>query len=230
MGSRYFSGIFIMGGVLIMPGTTAFTVTPSFPPSRARVFVRPRTPAFAAASRSDLARVLFPIAKYETPRFASLVANATRITARVATSTFMVRMSHCCAMASAFSYEAVASGIRANLRHSRTEETGERSICPQFSVAYSCARYGAYSEVAAGETIPLLPSGPGRKEARAPRRAHRRRWQPSSPVADRVRSFQLCVSVSGTRNWAAVNAAHTITTMVNQSTRFICFYRCLASV
>jgi hypothetical protein len=26
---------------------------------------------------------------------------------------------------------------------------------------------GAYSEVAAGETIPLLPSGPGRKEARA---------------------------------------------------------------
>ena len=33
-----------------------------------------------------------------------------------------------------------------------------------------------------GQTIPLLPAGPGRIEVRAPRRPHRRRWHPSSPM------------------------------------------------
>jgi hypothetical protein len=53
---------------------------------------------------------------------------------------------------------------------------------------------GAYSEVAAGETISLLPSGPGRKEARAPRRPHRRRWHPSSPMPAPRRYQRIPVS------------------------------------
>src|SRR5258706_9224337 len=33
-----------------------------------------------------------------------------------------------------------------------------------------------------GQTIPLLPAGPERKEVRAPRPAHRRRWRPCAPT------------------------------------------------
>src|ERR1039457_6951282 len=43
------------------------------------------------------------------------------------------RSGSCRARASAFLYEARASGIRPNLRHSRTEKTGERSGCPRVS-------------------------------------------------------------------------------------------------
>ena len=59
---------------------------------------------------------------------------------------------------------------------------------PQFfpSNIYASGHYGACSKAAVARLFTcfrrVLVPEPGRKEARAPRRAHRRRWQPSSPM------------------------------------------------
>jgi len=91
-----------------------------------------------------------------------------------------------------------------------SSKIGERSVCPVFVVLVvvpgflsgvaSCwlvhpmVKACIFRSRVGGETISLLPPEPGRKEARAPRRPHRRRWRPFSPTPAPRSYWRLPVS------------------------------------